>query len=303
MQGRILSRSAGIYRVKTDDGIYSCTARGTFRKDGIVPIAGDYVEISCEDDNFGGVIERVLDRRNSLIRPEVANIDTLFIVFALKDPDLSLYLIDKLCALAEHNSIAVHIIFNKRDLVSEEECEKAASVYRACSYPVHIFSALGKESVREELAGITAGSTCVFAGPSGVGKSTLINVLYPELQGVETGSVSEKTRRGRHTTRMTSLYPAENGGYLVDTPGFSLLDFDRFRFMKKEELAGAFPEFAPYLHSCRYKKCTHLREEGCAVIEKVADGTIPPSRHESYKALWEELKNHHDWDEKKQKNY
>ncbi len=302
MRGRILSCSAGVYRVETEEGIYSCTARGIFRQEGITPTAGDYVEITPDEkDTEAGVIEKVVDRRNHLIRPGVANIDILFIVFAYRDPLPNFYSIDKLCAIAEHNSIKAHIVFNKRDLADPGEIEEITSVYKACGYEVHSLTAgSSPEEIRDTLGEYVYGNTCVFTGPSGVGKSTIINVLYPDMPRLETGRVSEKTKRGRHTTRSTVLYPAGDGksGYLVDTPGFSLLDFERFRFMKKEELVYAFPEYADLALECKYKKCTHTKEEGCAILEKVNEGILPKSRHESYVAIWEDLKKHHDWDEK-----
>lgn len=303
MQGRILTCSAGIYSVKTENGIYLCPARGAFRQEGIVPVAGDFVEIiPDEKEELVGVVDRVLERRNHLIRPGVSNIDVLFIVFAYRDPLPNLYSIDKLCAIAEHNSIKSHIVFNKRDLADEKDEERLVSVYKSCGYEVHSLSAgSSPEEIRRVLSPYTANNTCVFTGPSGVGKSTIINALYPSCERLETGRVSEKTRRGRHTTRSTVLYPegGEGTGYLVDTPGFSLLDFERFRFMKKEELVYAFPEFASLVGQCRYTKCTHTKEEGCAILERVLSGEIPESRHESYIAIWEDLKKHHDWDTKK----
>ena len=287
--------------METEKGDYACSARGSFRQEGIVPVAGDFVEIiPDEKDDMSGVIDKVLERRNHLIRPGVANVDILFVVFALRDPEPNFYSIDKLCAIAEHNDIKVHIVFNKSDLVDAEYVEKTASVYTACGYHVHTLSAAVRpDEIRERLGEYIKDATCVFTGPSGVGKSTIINALYPSMPRLETGRVSNKTRRGRHTTRQTVLYPCDSGsGYLVDTPGFSLLDFERFRFMKKEELIYAFPEFVPLAGMCKYKKCTHTKEEGCAVIEQIKSGALPVSRHESYTAIWEDLKKHHDWDEK-----
>lgn len=303
MQGRILTCSAGIYSVETENGIYLCPARGAFRQEGIVPVAGDFVEIiPDEKEELSGVVDKLLDRRNHLIRPGVSNVDILFIVFAFRDPMPNFYSIDKLCAIAEHNSICAHIVFNKRDLVSDSEAEELVSVYRDCGYHVHVLSAgSSPDEIREELSEYAENNTCVFTGPSGVGKSTIINAIYPSMPRLETGRVSEKTRRGRHTTRSTVLYPVGEGkkGYLVDTPGFSLLDFERFRFMKKEELVYAFPEYAPLVGQCRYTKCTHTKEEGCAILEGIKSGRLPASRHESYIAIWEDLKKHHDWDTKK----
>jgi len=268
-----------------------------------VPVAGDFVDIiPDEKEELSGVVDRVLERRNHLIRPGVSNVDILFIVFAFRDPMPNLYSIDKLCAIAEHNSICAHIVFNKRDLVDDAEAETLVSVYRNCGYRVHVLSAgCSPEEIRAELSEYAENNTCVFTGPSGVGKSTIINAIYPDMPRLETGRVSEKTRRGRHTTRSTVLYSVGEGksGYLVDTPGFSLLDFERFRFMKKEELVYAFPEYSPLVGQCRYTKCTHTKEEGCAILERVKSGELPPSRHESYIAIWEDLKKHHDWDTKK----
>ncbi len=307
MQGRILSCSAGVYRVETENSIIECSARGAFRNDGIVPVAGDYVEVIPDaKDSSQGVINTLLPRKNCLIRPGVSNVDVLFIVFALHDPEPNLFSIDKLTSIAEHNDISAHIVFNKCDLADGEEIEKITSIYRSCGYETHALSAgSNPDEIREVLGKYVENKTCVFTGPSGVGKSTIINALYPSMPRLETGSISQKTRRGRHTTRTTVLYKdAEgHGGYLVDTPGFSLLDFERFRFMKKEELVYSFPEYAPLALSCKYTKCTHTKEEGCAILEKVNSGKFPLSRHESYIALWEDLKKHHDWDEKNQKNY
>ncbi len=302
MQGRILSCLAGVYRVETEKGILECSAKGVFRNDKTDIAAGDFVEVSEDEKDAGkGVVCRVFERKNRLMRPDVANVDVLFIVFALKDPVPNLLSIDKLTSVAEHNNIKAHIVFNKSDLVSKEECDKYVSIYENCGYKVHTFSALvNAEKIVETLGEIAENNTCVFTGPSGVGKSTIINALYPDKTPLETGRVSEKTRRGRHTTRATVLYKAREGksGYLVDTPGFSLLDFERFRFMKKEDLVYSFPEYAPLATLCKYRKCTHTKEEGCAILEGVSNGKLPCTRHESYIALWEDLKKHHDWEEK-----
>jgi ribosome biogenesis GTPase len=301
MQGRILSCSAGVYRVLTSEKIYNCSARGAFRQEGVVLVAGDVVEVVPDEKDFdSAVITELLPRRNNLIRPGVSNVDILFIVFAIHDPEPSFYSIDKLSAIAEHNNIRTHIIFNKCDLATPSEIEELSEIYKKCGYTVHTLSAgISPEQIRQTLFEYTKDNTCVFTGPSGVGKSTIINALYPDLE-LETGVISQKNRRGKNTTRTTTLYKTrENDGtYFVDTPGFTLLDFDRFRFMKKEELVYSFREYADLAPFCRYTKCTHTKEEGCKILEKIADGTLPRSRHASFLALFEILKNHKDWENK-----
>ncbi|MBE6700446.1 MAG: ribosome small subunit-dependent GTPase A [Ruminococcaceae bacterium] len=300
MIGRIISCVGGVYTVECENTYYRVYAKGTFRHEGIVPVAGDMVEFTNERVKEGredvGIINRILERKNVLIRPEVANIDTMFIVFALSSPDPNLLAIDKLTAIAAHADISVVIVFNKEDLANEEEVKYYSEIYKKSGYKVVTLEAgNNKEEAREKLLPLAKGKVSVFTGPSGVGKSTIINALFPHLK-LETGVVSEKTRRGKNTTRSTTLYKTGEDSYFVDTPGFTLLDFDRFKFMKKEELVHAFPEYSPLVANCRYTKCTHTKEEGCAILEKIKDGSLPPSRHESFLALWEILKNHKDWE-------
>ena len=290
-----MSCVGGIYTVISDGILYSCAAKGAFRHDKTVPMAGDEVEL--EPDGEKGFITKILPRKNSLIRPEVANIDVMFIVFALRSPDPNLLSIDKLTVLAEHSSIDAVIVFNKRDIADGEKGEELADIYKRAGYTVVVLSAAeNMDEVREKLFPIARGKVAVFTGPSGVGKSTIINALYPDLE-LETGVISEKNRRGKNTTRTTTLYKTKenDGTYLVDTPGFTLLDFDRFRFMKKEELVFAFREYAPLATDCRYTKCTHTKEEGCNIIARVKMGDIAKSRHESYIALFNILKNKPKW--------
>ncbi len=300
MIGRILSCNGGIYTVECDNVTYPCAAKGSFRHAGLAVIAGDMVEFTADGEKKGrediGLVTAVLERKNSLIRPEVANIDTIFAVFALATPAPSLFSIDKLTSITAHEGIETVIVFNKKDMVSPEDADIMADIYRRCGYRVVMLSALeGSDEAREKLLPLVSHGVSVFTGPSGVGKSTLINTLYPELK-LETGDISQKNKRGKNTTRMTTLYKTGDNAYYVDTPGFTQLDFDRFRFMKKEELVHSFPEFSDLAGGCRYTKCTHTKEEGCAILEKINDGTLPKSRHESYLALWEILKNHKDWE-------
>ena len=302
MIGRIISCIGGVYTVECDGNHYPCVAKGAFRHDGMTVVAGDMVEFQQNGEKKGrediGLVTRVLERKNVLIRPEVANIDTIFAVFALASPDPSLLAIDKLTAIAAHSDINVVIVFNKRDIADALETEKLVGTYEKSGYTVVTLSAAtDPDEVREKLFPLAGGGVNVFTGPSGVGKSTVINTLFPQLQ-LEIGSISEKNKRGKNTTRSTVLYKTDENTYFVDTPGFTLLDFERFRFMKKEELVFAFPEYRDLACECRYTKCTHTKEEGCAILEGIADGNLPKSRHDSYLSLWEILKNHKDWENK-----
>ncbi len=300
MTGRIISCVGGVYTVECDGTLYPCVAKGSFRHDGLIPVAGDIVEFQQNGEKNGredmGLVTRICDRKNVLIRPEVANIDTMFVVFALASPDPNLLAIDKLTAVSAHADINTVIVFNKKDIATEEFANQMYNTYTKCGYTVVMLSAgSNTDEVREKLLPLAKGGVSVFSGPSGVGKSTIINALFPDLK-LETGDVSCKTRRGRNTTRSTTLYKTGDETYYVDTPGFTLLDFDRFRFMKKDELVFAFPEYRQLVGQCRYTKCTHTKEEGCAVLDATASGKLPKSRHDSYISLWEILKNHKDWD-------
>ncbi|MBR6632784.1 MAG: ribosome small subunit-dependent GTPase A [Clostridia bacterium] len=300
MIGRIISCIGGVYTVECDGAHYPCVAKGSFRHEGLVVVAGDVVEFQQEGDKKGredvGLVTRVLERKNVLIRPEVANVDTMFVVFALASPEPNFLAIDKLTAITAHADINTVIVFNKKDVASPEVCESLYDTYTKSGYRVVMLSASSQpEEVTRELLPLARGGVSVFTGPSGVGKSTIINTLFPELC-LQTGDVSQKTQRGKNTTRTTTLYKTGEDTYYVDTPGFTLLDFDRFRFMKKEELVYAFPEYRELVGSCKYTKCTHTKEEGCAILERINKGELPKSRHESYLSLWEILKNHKEWE-------
>lgn len=300
MTGRIISCVGGVYTVECDGELYSCVAKGSFRHEGMAVVAGDMVEFRRDSGEKGrqdlGLVTSVCDRKNVLIRPEVANIDTMFAVFALASPDPNLLAIDKLTAVAAHANINTVIVFNKKDIADKDIADSLYATYTACGYKVVMLNASdNKDEVRDALLPLAKGGVSVFSGPSGVGKSTIINALFPELK-LETGDISQKTRRGKNTTRSTTLYKVDNDTYYVDTPGFTLLDFDRFRFMKKDELVYAFPEYQALVGECRYTKCTHTKEDGCAILEAIESGKLPKSRHESYIALWEILKNHKDWE-------
>jgi len=310
--GRILSLSGGLYTVKTENDIVFCSAKGSFRKEKTSPVAGDIVVIEREENsaeesekNTQGRIEKILDRKNILIRPPLANLDTIFLVAAVKDPEPSLITIDKLLAIAKHNGIHAILVFTKKELAPERATE-LCKIYQKAGFSAFAVSKLEEEETRALLYPAIQGTICALAGASGVGKSTLINTLFPFLSA-ETGVISEKTSRGKHTTRQSTLYDISHilnkkeTVYVADTPGFSLLDFERFLFMEKEDLVYAFPEFEEYLGTCKYTKCTHRTEEGCRIIEAVNDGKIASSRHESYRTLYDELNRTKAWEKDKKK--
>lgn len=299
-QGKIVKGLGGLYEVRCPRGDgadrFFCRARGSFKKDDGKLMVGDDVVISG-DGSGGMVIDELLPRRNSLIRPPVSNIDRLFIVMAVHRPEPVLETVDKLTAIAFHNDIVPAVIVTKSDY-SSEAAEEYADIYRRCGIDAFSVSSAAGEGI-EELGryirtGLAGGGTAAFAGASGVGKSTLMNRLFPRLS-LTTSDVSRKTERGRHTTRHVELFEIGEGsdpGFIADTPGFSLIDFSRFDFFSLGELLPAFPEFLPYAAKCRYSDCSHVGEgeEDCAVARAVRDGSIPESRKKSYEAIYAALK-------------
>ncbi len=301
-KGKLIKGVGGLYEVRLDGGeMIACRAKGAFRHEDVKPLVGDDVTVS---DEGGFLLRSVLPRKNALIRPPIANVGVLFITFAAAEPAPVLLSIDKLCCIAVHEGIRPVILVTKAD-VAPAEAERLAAIYRLSGFPVFVTGA-DREAVpaiRDYLHAACRGETVGFAGASGVGKSTLMTALFPEL-ALRTGEISAKIGRGKHTTRHVELYPFDRlfgdgtEGYAADTPGFSLLDFVHFDFFGKDDLPETFPEFAPYLGTCRYTRCTHLCEEGCAVCQAVRNGAIAPSRHESYVSLYHDLKNKHAWDNK-----
>ena len=293
MQGVITKAISGFYYVNTGDCIYECKARGSFRKAEVSPVVGDRVLISATGNK--GVVEEILERKNLLNRPIVANIDKLFIVSSHSFPSPDTFIIDRLTAVCEYNKIIPVIIFNKCDTGSFAEFEK---IYNNTPYKVYTVSAKtgeGLESIKDEIGN----SICAFAGNSGVGKSSILNAIMPELS-LKTGEVSEKLGRGRHTTRHTELFPCGNG-FVVDTPGFSSFEGEKQNYDFKENLAECFSEFSDYSNMCRFTSCTHTCEKGCAVLKAVNDNKIQLSRHNSYVKLFNELKDLKEWDLKLKK--
>ena len=289
MQGVIIKALSGFYYVKTESGTVECRARGRFRLDGSSPLVGDRVEISL-DANGKGRVDKLLPRKNFFIRPAVANIDLLIAVASEVNPVTDPFLIDRVTAFAEHMGCEVLICINKSDAA---RVSRLRDIYATSGYRVIETSAVTGEGV-EELRGCIAGKVCAFSGNSGVGKSSLLNALEPGL-GLETGVVSEKLGRGRHTTRHVEIFPA-GGAFVADTPGFASFDMEQLPPIPKEELQFCFPEFGPYIGKCRFDDCAHLKEPGCAVREAMDEGKINASRHLSYERLYEISAKYKEWE-------
>lgn len=289
--GLILKGIGGFYYVEAANAVYECKARGHFRKQKISPLAGDRVEITINPQGEH-TIDAILPRKNSLIRPPVANLDQLMLVISTCSPQPSALLIDKLIAIAESKSIAPVLVFTKEDLQS---ASKWVKIYRHAGFPALAFSAVTGEGL-EEVKQLLKGKLTAFCGNSGAGKSTLLNAVDQRL-GLSTGEISEKLGRGRHTTRQVELFHAA-GGLVADTPGFSSLDMEKCFSIDKEELPYMFREFVPFLGGCRFTSCGHTVDKGCAVLEALARGHIEQSRHESYCAMFEDIKNQKEWERK-----
>ena len=309
-EGIILKGIDGLYQVQTDTGdTVLCGARGVLRHRKIRPLSGDRVLLSLPSDgnagNGGVAIVDILPRKNELKRPPIANLSLLGVVLAAAKPAPVLTVADKMLTVAERKQIVPVILITKAD-VAPLEAERLASIYRRAGFPVFL-SGFGREQETADLLSFLlnrlSGGIAAFSGASGVGKSTLIVTLFPQLH-LETGEMSRKTERGRHTTRCVTLFPlseltgGQTNGFLADTPGFSMLDLWEQECVDRRELAGLFREFRPYLGLCRYTDCTHTREDGCAVLEAVECGDIPKSRHLSFLSMYEELKDKHVWDKK-----
>lgn len=286
--GIIIKITGGFYYVEAADGVFECKARGVFRKRGTSPLVGDYVDITVPDDGYCS-IDAIRERRNSLVRPALANLDNLMIVSSVKEPEVNLYLIDKMTAAAVSKEITPVVVFSKSDLGS---AEKLVEIYRAVGIHAYEFSSVDNRGL-DEIKAELKDKVTAFCGNSGVGKSTLLNALFPDLQ-LQTGEISDKLGRGRHTTRTVELF-RKHGGYIADTPGFSTVDIERFELIRKDELKFAFPEFEDYFGTCKFNSCNHVCEQGCRVIEAVESGVIPRSRHESYVRMYNEVKDIKEW--------
>lgn len=288
MQGKIIKGIAGFYYIQTaESGVYECKAKGIFRKEKQKPLVGDNVQISVLDENEKkGNIDEILPRKNQLIRPAVANVDQVLVIFAAAKPKPNLNLLDRfLVAMEKQNVPRAVICFNKQDLVEEAECERLRRIYQDSGCEL-IFTSAANEQGLEQIRDVLKGKTTAVAGPSGVGKSSLVNLIVPEAV-METGEISEKIERGRHTTRHSEILCVEKDTYICDTPGFtSLAVWD----MEKEELRDYFPEFAACQDECRFLGCSHTHEPSCGVKAAVESGRISRERYDNYLEMYEELK-------------
>ena len=275
----------GFYYVKTPDGVVECKARGIFRKRGITPVAGDNVTLS--DD--GTMIYEILPRKNVFIRPPIANLDILFIVTSTTQPVPSTLVLDQLAAAAIYKDVQPVLVVTKSDLAAADMLRTA---YAGSGIPLVQLNYETGEGL-DEVKGYIEGHLCAFCGNSGVGKSTLLNTLAPALHR-ETGQISQKLGRGRHTTREVTIFEAF-GGRIADTPGFASLEANRAGFIPKENLEHAFPEFGPYLGQCQFTGCSHRTEKGCAIRAALAEGKLSRTRYDSYCAMYEEVKDVKDW--------
>ena len=289
MIGRIVRSLSGFYEVQTEQGSVTCKARGHFRKEGITPLTGDLAEITATGRK--GMLERILPRKNSFVRPAVANLDGLVIFAANVNPVTEPFLIDRVAAIAGNQEVPVILCVNKTDL---DPARALVEIYQKAGFPVISTSAQTGEGV-EELRRVISGKLTAFTGNSGVGKSSILNRLLPELN-LLTGEVSDKLGRGRHTTRHVELYALGNDTYVADTPGFSSFDTDQMEVILKENLQFAFPDFAPFIGKCRFHDCAHLKEPGCAVTEALARGEIQKSRYDSYVRLYEKAREIKTWE-------
>lgn len=287
MQGKIIKGIGGFYYIHVPkNGIYECKAKGLFRKMGMKPLVGDNVEIEVlsEKEKTGNLVS-ILPRENALIRPAVSNVDQAMVIFSVLKPEPNFHLINSFLVMMETMQVPCILCFNKSDLANEEQIEQIKNSFKETGYPIYFVSAKEQKGI-EEVKKLLMGKTTTVAGPSGVGKSSLINQLQKKV-AMETGAISNKIERGRHTTRHSELITLEDGGYIMDTPGFSSLSVD---FIKKEELKDYFPEFAAYEPECKFQGCAHIREPECGVKNALAQGNISKERYDDYVMFYEQCK-------------
>ena len=291
-KGIILKGIGGLYFVETADTVFECRARGIFRKIGEKPLVGDNVDIHIASDGAENTIEKIYPRSSELMRPPVANIDRLFILSSIREPSPNTLIIDKMTAIACSKNIEPVVVITKDDLGDTSEFRY---IYEKAGIPFFSVSSRDGRGA-EEIKAMLKGHISAFAGNTGVGKSSLLNLIDPEL-ALKTGEISDKLGRGRHTTRAVELYPL-CGGYVADTPGFSSLTGENSEIIPIDELPFCFPEFEEYLGKCRFTTCRHINDKGCEIVKAVEDGKISVSRHNSYAALYNEAKDIKEWEKK-----
>ena len=288
MQGKIVKGISGFYYVHVvGTGIYECKAKGVFRNRKVKPLVGDNVEIvALDEEKHLGNVEEILPRKNELIRPAVSNIDMALVIFAAAKPDPNFNLLDRFLCMMEYQKVPVTICFNKCDLVSEEEKENLQKIYAPAGYDILFTSVKTGENI-DRLKALLAEKTTTVAGPSGVGKSSLVNELQTDVR-MQTGAISDKIGRGKHTTRHSEIISIGQDTYIMDTPGFSSMDLPGF---EKEDLWTCYPEFVPYEPECRFIGCSHIGEPDCGVKNALAEGKISRVRYDNYVMLYDEMKN------------
>lgn len=290
--GKIIKGIGGFYYVESADVVYECKARGSFRNQKITPLVGDNVEFSV-NENAENTIDAICPRKNELVRPPLANLDTLFVVSSIVDPKINTLIIDELTAIAEYKHIEPVIVITKTDL--DDLYIKYKEIYEKSGFTVITCNNVTGEGC-DIVKSMLKGKISAFTGNTGVGKSSLLNALFPHLQ-LPTGETSKKLGRGRHTTRHCELFKVE-GGYIADTPGFSSLDFERCEKILKDDLPYCFRDFRDYLGECKFNSCSHVNDKGCAVVQAVNDGIISDSRHNSYISMYNDVKDIKKWESK-----
>lgn len=292
LTGLLIKALGGFYYVKTADGvIYECRARGIFRKRDTAPLVGDTVDIQPEP-NQKGTVTAIHPRKNEVLRPPMANLDKLFVITSVCDPQPNLLVLDKFLAMSEYKDIEPIVVVTKIDL---QDPTAVLALYRHAGFQTLAVSNLEQDFVNQ-VKGLLQDSICAFTGNTGVGKSSFINALYPEF-AIKTAHTSQKLGRGRHTTRHVELYElADINGYVADTPGFSSMDLMQYDVIRKEQLQYCFREFEPYLSDCKFTGCSHTVEKGCAVLQALADGKIEPTRHQNYCSLYQDAKQIKEWE-------
>lgn len=286
MTGKIIKGIAGFYYVYTTLGLYECKAKGSFRKEGLKPLVGDNVEIDViDEEKKTGNIVAIHERMNSLIRPASSNIDQAMVIFAITKPEPNYNLLDRFLIYMEQQNIPTVVCFNKKDIATQKEMDDLKRAYEGCGCKVLFVSGTLEEGL-DDIIQVLKGKTTVVAGPSGVGKSTIVNALYPEAE-METGEISKKIDRGKHTTRHAELFSIFDNTFIMDTPGFTSLFLQN---VEKEDLWKYYPEFLPYEEQCKFTGCSHISEPVCGIKEALAEGKISKIRYDNYVVLYEDLK-------------